>query len=278
MAVDTFTDNAGVTHYLGNILAPVRYAWPVYGESGNQTPPLIPRSEWQERIKQIQNGRPPTQVLDEMRFMPYVHDQDGVGQCNADATVAMVEAQRTQQGLDFVKLSAPDLYGRINGGVDRGSLLEDAMAEMRARGVGTAATSGTLWSKNTKYASSEERARFKTIQIWVCPTFDHLMSATLMGFQGVSGIMWYSNYNTNAAGYLPKTPSGSAGGHAIVKGTAVDYSDGLYWIGHQNSWKESWGRKGRMWIAEPAFRGNVGGWWVARQVTTEEGDIPAPTN
>ena len=48
---------------------------------------------------------------------------------------------RKEQGLVGPLLSPADLYDRINGGRDQGSMLEDAMAELAKNGVGTVATS-----------------------------------------------------------------------------------------------------------------------------------------
>ncbi len=272
-------DSSGVERFLGNNPAPLRLKWGVYGDAGTGTPPLIPRDEWPDYIKALQAGRTGVQALDDMDAPP-VADQNGRGQCNASATTTLVESLRSLQGLSYVQLSAGDLYDRINGGVDNGSLLEDAMAVMMAQGVGTMASAPYLWSSGMPVASAEERARFKMLEVWVCPTFDHLMSATLAGFSGVSGIFWYDNYTPDAAGWLPERPAGNHGGHAIFKGVAADFrgSPGnyRYALGHQNSWTTRWGRKGRMYIPEAAYQGDVGGWWIGRQVTTEVGDIPAP--
>jgi hypothetical protein len=135
----------GVERFLGNRVptsAPDPGKYVVYGDTP-QTP-LVARSQWEGLVGNYVPDKPDHPNL------PYVHDQDGIGQCNPDATTAAEEFTRSVMGLDFVKLSAGDLYGRINGGRDQGSLLEDALAEMDARGVGTAATyGGTLWNRSS---------------------------------------------------------------------------------------------------------------------------------
>lgn len=280
MALPLHTDLDGVVHKLGNIPQALTGNWPVFGKLTSQTPPLVPRSEWVDRIKELQAGRTQLEFLDSAISGP-VQNQGSVGQCNAEAAVGCLHTQRRIQGLKAVELSAGDLYHRINGGVDGGSLLEHGMRELQSRGVGTAATcGGTIWYRGWKGAPDSERAKYKALEVWIAPSFAHMMSGALLGFTGVSGIMWYSNYSAlDADGWLPR-PAGGAGGHAIEmlicptyreRGGSVEFA-----LGHQNSWGSRWGRKGRMYLPEWTYTGNVGGWWILRTVTTEPGDIPQP--
>ena len=237
---------------------------PVYGTAPDS--PIIPRDRWDELLKAYEDGP-------DDPHLPYVHDQDGVGQCNCDATTALEESLRMVQGLEFVKLSPADLYDRINGGSDNRSSLPAAMKEMTTRGVGTAATSGLLWHKGMKTASAEERARFMVLEVFLCPTFDHYFSAILSGFKGVSGIRWFNNYTPDSQGWLPQG-SGKYGGHAIFSYKPTK-RNGIYGLWHQQSWGEKYGPfKGRFVIPEPAYQNNCGGIWVGRAVTDEGGVIP----
>jgi hypothetical protein len=270
--VISIIDNAGHERFLGNLPPSdgLRYGWTVYGD--RRDTPMVPRSRWPELIGQMTPGP-------DFPFLPYVHDQDGVGQCNADATVSVIESCRLSQGLPFVKLSAADLYHRINGGQDQGSLLEDGIAEAMKNGVGTADTCGTLWKRGMRTASPDERGRFKVLEAFLCPTFDHCMSAVLMGFRLVSGIMWYQNYNVDSEGWLPLRGQGSPGGHAVFGyKPAMRQAQGgtVFGIWHRNSWANNWGINGDGVFPEPAYKGPVGGWWAARSVTDEGGVVPQP--
>lgn len=265
MPLNEFTLPDGSTRKLGNLM-PMRSTsgnWQVFAADPTQAK-LIPRAEWDGLLAKYDS-------LDE--FDPnvqYVHDQNGVGQCNADATISLIEFTRARQGLPFVKLSAADLYDRINGGRDQGSLLEDGIQEAMENGVGTAATSGTLWKRGLKKAPAEERSRFRVLEAYLCPTFDHCFSAVLQGFGLVSGIMWYDSYTPGADGWLP-VARGGAGGHAIFgyKPTKATQHGETYGIWHQNSWTTQYGLDGRFVIPTPAYSGPVGGWWAARAVTDE---------
>jgi hypothetical protein len=259
----------GSARRLGNNRPPVGHLAKFFPEFGT-TPAanLIPRASWPGLIAAFDPGP-------DFPFLPPVHDQDGIGQCNCDDTTALIESCRCEQGLPYVQLSAADLYDRINGGVDEGSMLEDAMHEAIVNGVGTAATSGTVWHRGMRQAPAAERARFKVLEALVCPTFDHCMSAVLQGFKLSTGIVWCSNYTPDADGWLPG-PGADVGGHAIF-GYKPAVRSGKFGIWHQNSWGTGWGLGGRFVIPERAYAGGaVGGWWAVRAVTDEGGQVPQP--
>lgn len=241
----------------------LKAVWRVYGDVPDQK--MFARSEWPAEVAKYDAGP-------DFPFLPPVHDQDGVGQCNADSTTAMLESCRMEQGLPYVQLSAADLYDRINGGGDNGSLLEDALREVLNAGVGTAATCGTVWRRGNPRASADERARYRAIELVWCPTFAHCFSAVLSGFRLSTGIVWFDNYNPDKDGWLPGG-RGEVGGHAIM-GYKPAMRGNTFGIWHQNSWSPRYGLQGRMCIPEGAYRGPVGGWWALRSVTDEGGIIP----
>lgn len=267
-------DENGIERFLGNNPAPLRLSHTPYGDRYGD---MIPRSQWGDLIHELDQAQG---AWYDFPMLPPVHDQDGVGQCNADATTALMEFLRALEGLDFVALSAADLYAEICGGVDEGSNLEDGVARASRVGVGTVATCGTIWQgRNQRVASGSERVRYRVSEWELCPTFDHLFSASLRGFGGVSGIIWYDNYQIDGDGWLTQ-PGGKNGGHAIFKfprpcmrqtNKGVEYG-----LSHQNSWRSNWGVQGRMVIPERCFKGPVGGWWIGRQMVSEDGGIPRP--
>lgn len=208
----------------------------------------------------------------------YVADNIAVHNCNADATVGMLQYCRNIQGIPYVEFSAADLYHQINGGGDNGSLLEDAMAAMLNSGVGTLATCrSNIWKSPFQPAPASERKLYRITEVYLCPTFDHCMSAVIQGFGMVSGIMWPTNDQLDSDGWLQR--SSQAGGHAIFGCVPVGRKRGgsyEYGIGHRNSWTPQWGRQGRFVIPESYYRGPVGGWWAARVATGFPSDVPTP--
>lgn len=260
-----WVEEGGERRYLANLSPPFRMlAAPTFGDGDNEE--LVPEEEWDGLIDRLPPGP-------EDPFLTYVHDQDGVGQCNCDAVVAVLESTRVKQGLPFVKLSPADVYVRINGGRDQGSTLEDGLDEARGRGVGTAATCGLIWQRGQRQADDAERKRFRTIEWAHCPTFKHVMSAALKGRFLVSGIMWYNNYKPAADGWLPERGTGSPGGHAIM-GYKPARKGKRYGIWHQNSWTGAYGVGGRMILGQEQYGQSIGGWWCCRAVTDEGGVVP----
>lgn len=260
--LDEITLPDGTTRRLGNRI-PVKgleHQWPVFGEVPNTR--VFPRADWDKLLANYEDLGP------DHPFLPPLHDQNGVGQCNADASTLIGEFCRGVQGLEYIALSAADLYEQINGGADNGSLLEDGIRAMMATGVGTAAKCGTLW-KRGQYtpATGPERAKNRVLEAFLCPTFDHCFSATIQGFGLISGVPWYGNYNPMDNGLLP-AGRGSSGGHAIG-GYKPTKLSGRFAIWHQNSWGK-WGPlNGRFAMAEEHYTDMIGGWWAVRSMTDE---------
>jgi hypothetical protein len=264
--LDEVTLEDGTKRRLGNLVpsAGLSKDWPRFGETPNT--PLITRVYWKQFCLAAE---PASQSF----FLPPVHDQDGIGMCNASATCAAMEARRARSGLTHVPLSGGDLYMRICGGSDRGSLLEDGIAASMAEGVTSTAVTPYLDWRGENAGAAENRKRFRVTEAYLCPTFDHCMSAVILGFDLISGIMWYSNYTPDADGWLPPG-RGNAGGHAVY-GFAPAERNGQYGIWHRNSWgKWGWKGTGLVVFPEAAYAGPVGGWWAVRSVVDEGGVVP----
>ena len=259
----SITDDTGHVRYLGNNEPPAGLvkAWNVYGDVPET--PMVPRSQWEQHCRTPFEPHP---------FLPPVADQDGIGMCNASATATAIEYVRASKGLPYVELSGGDLYMRICGGRDQGSLLEDGLATSMSEGVASTTTVPYLDWRGENPGAAAERQRYRVLEAFLCPTFDHCMSAVIAGFPLITGIMWYGNYKPDADGWLP-APRGSSGGHAIF-GFSPCKRGSQYGIEHQNSWTENYGRKGRFVIPESCYGRAIGGWWAVRSVTDEGGVIP----
>jgi hypothetical protein len=260
-------DHAGLPRKLGNIAPPagLTRAWRLYGDVP-QTP-LYGRAGWDGLLRPDPAADP---------FLPYVHDQGAVGQCNADATTAAMEACRAEQGLAPIKLSPADLYDQINDGVDEGSTLERGLQAAIGVGVGMAATSGLIWHPGHVPAPAGERARYRVLQAFLCPSFDYCFSAVSAGFKLITGIPWYAHYFPDAEGWIAGPMGSPVGGHAIF-GYAPTKRAGRYGILHRQSWGEGYGLGGSFVIPEQGYQeGAVGGWWAVRLVVDEGGVVPSP--
>lgn len=245
---------------LGNLIPEkgLMKSWKVYGDT--PTTPMIKREHWKP--------------VDMSHFMSPVKNQNGIGSCNAHGTVYLVEACRRLQGLKDVLLSPGYLYGRINGGVDRGSFLEDAMTWMMERGTVPASMVPELDWRSVPSEAAEESKKYRILEVWLCPTFDHIASALQCGFFVSVGIMWSSNDNTDSDGWIPSSVRGRAGGHALAR-CSLDYRNGQWGAGGPNSWGQ-WGKNGYCVIPETRFDRDIGGFWACRAVVDEGGVVPTP--
>ena len=260
------------TYELGNLddgPQPSQTEWPVFGTGAT---PMIDREHWVELIKIAGDGGPGSD------YIPDTHNQKTTKMCNASATAGAMETQRAKQLLDRKKrLSAGDLYKRINGGTDGGSYLEDGMMAVMGKGIATTNTVKYLdWQSDTPAEAAAERKFYKVTKAFLCPTFDHCMSAVLQNYDIVSGITWYNSFFTpKADGWLPAPSGGSAGGHA-VHGYRATYrgsvSNPVFGIWHQNSWGPSWGLEGKCVFPESVYTTSVGGWWAIVQVAQSDGE------
>lgn len=242
---------------MGNLPPPggkLRGVFPKFG--AHPSVPKIPRDQWKP--------------VNLEAFLPPVYDQDGVGACNAFASITAFEAGRKQAGLPYVATSPGFLYGAINGGVDQGSFLEDGMEWMASKGSVKITTVGYLdWRRgrslmNNAGALAEARS-YRTVEVYECPTFDGMASALQQGFFIVEGLAWFDNFTPDRDGWLPARGAGGMGGHALA-GYGLVQRNGVWGIRTRNSWGTSWGVGGNCVIPETLFDNRIGGFWAVRAV------------
>lgn len=189
-----------------------------------------------------------------------IKDQDAIGACASFASVSALEVLRWLQGNQHVSFSGGQLYGRVNGGVDAGSTLDDNLNELVRNGAVPASVVGPLdwqpsrWPKNWKDAA----APYKVLEAWDAPTFEEMVSAILLGFPVVYGIMIGSNFVVQPDGWVaPKR--GSGGGHAML-GLGIVVENNRIGIITQNSWGTRWGRNGVAIVPQDYFTGWIDGY------------------
>lgn len=255
---------------LGAKLAKPKLKWAKFGESPSV--PLIPRDKW----KSVDLGA----------FLPPVYDQDGIGQCASSSACTVFEAGRSQAGLPYVHVSAGDLYARVNGGVDQGSLPEDNLNELITNGVAPASMVAYVWDGRrpaSDAATVAGRKPNRIVEAYLCDTFDAMGSALQQGFVIQEAIAWYDNFDVDSDGWLPQRGGGNSGGHALA-GFGLAQRNGTWGIKTRNSWGTSWGNSrdgslgaGNCVIPETLFNGpNFGSVWAVRAVYQSGSNFPVP--
>lgn len=237
-----------------------RHLKAVFGDVG--TAKLIPRDQW----------RP---VSLRGLFPAKRKDQDGVGMCNCSATGEVVEGVRRLSGLPEVPLSAGDLYRRVCGGVDRGSLLEDALKEAMEVGIAPESVVPYLdWSRDHAGAGPL-RGKYRILEALWCPTFDHIASALQQGFLVDLGVWWYGSDPVDQDGWLDDVGRAGRGGHALCQSGLVE-RNGKWGTEFPNTWGNSWGKDG--WGVLPEGRVADGckvfQAWACRGVVVDEAVVP----
>lgn len=232
----------------------------VFGDVGKAK--LIRQEDWQPTTLQA--------------FCPPIKNQNGIGACCAFDTVTNIEIARAWAGLPYVELSPGDLYRVVSGGTDRGSLPEDNLRRCMEVGVLTAATCSPLeWRRNM--GQDSERAKYRILEAYWCPTFAHAASALQQGFSINANVWWYGNDPIDASGWHKNAGSGGRGGHSVC-GMALVNRNGLWGIKIQNSWGKQFGVEGYSIL--PAARCEEGcqvfQWWACRGVVQEDSGFPAP--
>lgn len=236
--------------------------YPVFGQQQDRPDiRLIPRPEWAN--------------IDFSHLVPEVLDQDRQNACNAFASIQALHVLRAQAGLPYVKLSPGNLYGRINGGRDAGSLLSDAIQALEKEGVCTVGTVPEFQWRPSRWPDTwrEEAKKFRVLEAWDCPSFDHIASAIMLGFPVNLGILVGWNFRVRDDGWLDDY-RGGGGGHAMCGVGLLYHRERRTWgIKVVNSWGREWGQDGFAVVPESYFKATpFADGWAVRGVVDPSGD------
>ena len=264
----SFIDIKGEQRYLGNLIPEsglvLKQSWKVYGDNVAVTP-MIPRKSWMDQP--LPSYRP-----------PIVYHQRSTNMCNAFACATAVESMRRQMGLQNKRVSPAYIYGGINDGVDQGSTLEDGMARLIKNGyVFTDIVPEFNFNPNQWPEGVDNIAQTRTVtEAWLCPTFEHIASASLCGFAVVVGVFWGNRDAIDQNGWLSDDPSGGiAGGHALAT-FSIAKRGNRFGMKTVNSWGDEWGAAGWCILPEQRFRGPFKGAWAIRQLSIAKNDLDLP--
>lgn len=204
----------------------------------------LPRDRWQE--------------VSHWAWCPAIYDQNGKGSCVGHGTAAAFGAAWSMAGNKARRFSACYVYSLINGGSDRGAIVEDALKAMEKYGVCLESTVGPLKIYRSQYdtqAADNEAKRFTIFQSYQLDSFDEIASAVQLGKLAVFGIDIGRNFEPNTHGVIPER-SGSGGGHCMYA-CGLKRISGKWYLEVPNSWHERWGLNGVCYIPESYFAGYV---------------------
>ena len=200
--------------------------------------PLIPRSEWSDRIKDLEATK---SRISDMRMtgnngsMIPSKDQNGQGYCWAYSTTRAAEMLRMIAGLPYVALSAHAPACKVKNFEDEGGWCGLSLEFITKNGV----PSEKFWpakSMNRKYDTPEtweNAALHKVTEAWVDLnaavydrqlTFDQMMTLLLSRVPVVTDFNWWS--------------------HSVLAVDPVEIEPGSFGPRIQNSWTDGWGENG----------------------------------
>lgn len=180
----------------------------------------------------------------------WVKNQRNKSSCNgfAEAT-ALSKARVRRLGMKHrLDLSGAYAYSLINGGRDRGSMLDDGMEKCGTHGIATEATvpwDAIFRSQYDTAKADAEAAENKGLECYAVRTELALASALVNGFDVVVAVHAGNGFmQVNAEG-IAQGDNGP-GNHA-VSADGIGWSEGLKCIlfDHQGSWGTSYGQQGR---------------------------------
>lgn len=194
--------------------------------------PVIPRSEWKERIEeQERTGNHLENVCDQ--FQIPVKNQGSTNYCWINAPVHCLEIMRAYQGQGYVELSPASCGGPKTDFRNVGGLGTEGVEFLVEEG----AVPVSLWPANAisrKYntsAARQERKKYRVLEWWELQprNYDQLITCLLLNMPVAIGLNWWR--------------------HEVTAIRAI-LDQGRVAVLINNSWGPQWGKNGRGVLTE----------------------------
>lgn len=186
----------------------------------------------------------------------WIKDQKSHGSCNGFAGAAALSRSRVRRGLPRVDLSGAYLYSLINGGQDRGSMLDDGMNAIQTKGIATAATVGWDQIYPHQYDRSKadaEASQYKAFEAYAVKTLPGLWTALAADWDCVVAVHAGNSFMRVGTDGVAGV-DGGPGNHAVaVDGLFYSTKLGRLVACGVNSWGTQYGEQGRMGLTEDHF-------------------------
>lgn len=205
--------------------------------------PLIPRSEWDDRIAALDREDAWLHGVALRHKIP-CGDQNGLSLCWSWGTTLCVMAMRAQQGLPYVPL-APESLASSVGWSNRGNYVDATLKVVRDQGLCSDQYIDKRYSLNPgrwKAGWKEDCANHR-VESWLDmdvpgKVWDAAMTCTLLRFPYAAGFGWWR--------------------HLVAGGFKARKNGNRYEILYRNSWGPSYGEDGWFWMAEGKGTPDIG--------------------
>lgn len=154
--------------------------------------PLIPRSEWKDRIEEMERTKTRlSDIVKQAGIEP--KNQNGTNYCWCNAVITAIEALRARMNLPYVKLSPASVAAPVKGYSNSGGWGGEALEYIVKHGV----ASVDFWPANAisrqYFDSSRDNAKLHIVTEWLDlkpRSFDQKMTLLLNRIPVPSGYNW----------------------------------------------------------------------------------------
>ncbi|HEX5446793.1 MAG TPA: C1 family peptidase [Pirellulales bacterium] len=189
--------------------------------------PLIPRSEWDARIEEMEKTKTRLSDISDAQGIKSLNQQQ-TNYCWCNAVVGCVQLIRAKAGEPYVLLSAASVAAPVKGFSNVGGWGGEALSYIVKHGI----ASTEFWPANAisqQYQTPEEEANRKLHKVteWLDldeGNFDQVMTCLFNRMPVAAGLNWW--------------------GHEVMFCDPVKFGANDYGVRFRNSWDDSWGDHG----------------------------------
>ena len=206
---------------------------------------VLPESAWHEIDRR------------EVLGPEFILDQDGEGACVGGSSANATMRCRALRGFSFIKLSLQFLYDQINGGIDQGAIITDAMDALMQVGVCSEASypvDKTALDKNKipRACYDEAKQIGLVIDAYQITTWEEIGTAIMLDFIPVAGVYVGNTFENLTKEGVSPVDVGSPN-HSIHMDGLKRLSDGRWSADMPNSWSTAFGEEGRTRLVKDHF-------------------------